>query len=212
MLKHALIVCMLVLPSFVCAAENAPDVKALTPAISAVPVAPPQITVAAPAEAAPKAVAAIQPVRVGYVDIIRISTESEQGKALKTLLTAKKDELQGKISSRQKQIEKLKTSIEAKLSTMTQKQRDAKAKEFQKKVEEFQKFAQGTEEEFLALQDKESKTLFEAIEQAAGAHGKASGFAAIVIKKELLYVGGSVEAVDVTDALIKALNQGVQKK
>jgi len=95
---------------------------------------------------------------------------------------------------------------------MTPKQREAKSKEFQKKLEELQKFAQTAEEEFLALQEKETTALYETIEKAAVEHGKANGYAAIVVKKELLYVGSSVDAQDVTDALIKALNQTDKKE
>lgn len=146
------------------------------------------------------------------MDITRIAAESEQGKSLKTLLTSRKDKLQAKIDGKKKQIEKLKVSIEAKIAKMSPQQREAKSKEFQKKVEEFQKFARASEEEFFALQDKETRTLYGAIEQAAVAHGKANDFAAIAVKKELLYVGSSVATEDVTDALIKELNQGFQKK
>lgn len=201
--KRILIACFFALPSLVFAADNTPEVKLPTPLPTTAP---------APAEAVLKQDAAAQTARIGYVDIARIGAESERGKALKTLLTTRKDKLQGKIVGKKKQIEKLKTSIEAKIATMTPQQREAKSKEFQKKVEEFQKFAQASEEEFLTLQEKETKALFEAIEQSAVAHGKANGFTAIVVKKELLYVGNSVDAQDVTDALIKALNQADQKK
>jgi outer membrane protein len=195
--KKILIACLFALPSLACAAENISEVKPPTPA---------------PAEVVQKPVAVVQSARIGYVDIVRIGTDSERGKALKALLIARKDSLQGKIDGKKKQLDKLKTSIEAKLATMTPPQREARSKEFQKKLEELQKFAQTSEKELVDLQEKETKTLFDAMEQAAIAHGTANGFAAIVIKKELLYVGSSVDAQDVTDALIKALNQSDQKK
>lgn len=201
--KRVLIACFFAIPSLAFAADNAAEVK---------PAVPPQTAVSAPVEAAPKPVADVQAARIGYVDIVRIGTESERGKALKALLTAKKDKLQVKVDAKKKQIEKLKTSIEAKIATMTPPQREAKSKEFQKKLEDFQKFARSSEEDLYTLQDKESKTLFEAIEQAAVVYGKANGFSAIVVKKELLYVGNSVDAQDVTDALIKELNLTGQKK
>jgi len=50
------------------------------------------------------------------------------------------------------------------------------------------------------------------MEQAAVELGKSSGYTAIVAKKEMLYVSSSVDAQDVTDALIKALDQAGQKK
>lgn len=200
--KRILIACLIALPSLAFAADNAAEVK---------PAAPAPTVVSAPAEAVSKPAAAAQNARIGYVDIARIGTESEQGKALRIRLVSSKDKLQSKIEGKKKSIDKLKASIEAKIATMTPKQREAKSKEFQKKLEELQKLAQAAEEEFLTLQEKETKALYEAIEQAAVEHGKANGYAAIVVKKELLYVGSSVDAQDVTDALIKALNQADKK-
>lgn len=202
-LKNVLIACFFALPSLAFAADNTAEIKSPTPT---------QAIDSTPAVAAQKPAAAAQTARIGTVDIVRIGTESERGKALKALLTTKKDKLQVKVDAKKKQIEKLKTSIEGKIAKMTPQQREAKAKEFQKKVAEFQKLAQGSEEELMTLQDKETKGFYEAIEQAAVEYGKANGFAAIMIKKELLYVGSSVEAQDVTDELIKALNQADQKK
>jgi outer membrane protein len=201
--KRVLIACLISLPSLAFAADNAAEIK---------PPLPPQAAVSAPAEAAAKPAAATQSTRIGYVDIVRIGTESERGKALRTLLTSRKDSLQRKLEGKKKVLDKLKASIEAKIASMTPKQREAKSKEFQKKVEEFQKLAQTSEEDFGTLQEKETKTLFEAIEQSAVEYGKANGYAAIVVKKELLYVGSSVDAQDVTEALIKALDQTGQKK
>jgi outer membrane protein len=108
--KRVLIACFFALPSLAFAADNAAEIK---------PASLPQTAVSAPAEAAPKPVAAVQTARIGYVDINRIGTESEQGKALKVLLTTKKDKLQVKVDAKKKQIEKLKASIEAKIATMT---------------------------------------------------------------------------------------------
>jgi outer membrane protein len=219
-LTRTLIVCLLALPAFVCAAEPASEPKAL-PAPTVAPVTPAPIATApvaaapvaaAPADAALKAASALPTVRIGYVDFARFGTDSERGKALKNLLMTRKDKLQTKIDAKKKQIEKLKTAIETKLAAMTPPQREAKSKEFQKKLEEFQKFARASEEELFALQDKETKVLYEEIEKSAAAYGKANGFMAIAVKKELLYVGGTVETQDITDALIKALNQADLKK
>lgn len=201
--KTALIACLIALPSFVFAAENAAEVKSPLPAQSAV---------STPPEAAPKPAAAVQNARIGYVDIVRIGAESEQGKSLRIRLLSSKDKLQSKIEGKKKALDKIKASIEAKIATMSPKQREAKSKEFQKKVQEFQKFVQASEQEFINLQEKETRTLYEAIEQASVEHGKANGYVAIVVKKELFYVANTVDVQDVTDALIKVLNQDGHKK
>lgn len=207
--KNLLIAMLITLPALSNAADSAPavDPKVAAPAPSAV-TAPPAPAAAKPAET----VAVRQSPKLGYVDITRIGGDSDRGKALKVLLTAKKDALQTKIDGKKKQIEKMKTSIEAKLQSMTPQQREAKSREFQKKLEEFQKFARSSEDELYTLQEKETKTLFEDVERAAADYGKANDFAVIVVKKELLYVGNAVDAQDVTDALIKALNAAGPKK
>ena len=201
--KKLLLACLFALPSLAFSADNAGEAN---------PAAPLQTEVSAPAEAPLKPAAATRGARIGYVDIARIGTESERGKALRILLTSKQGTLQGKIDGKKKAIDKLKTSIEAKIATMTPKQREAKSNEFQKKLEELQKLARASEEEYMSLQEKETRTLYEAIEQAAVEYGKANGYDAIVVKKELLYIAGAVDAQDVTAALIKALDQDSQKK
>lgn len=208
-LKHLLVAAILTIPSLSAALDNPPSGEP-KPAAPKLSVGAPQLTTAEskPAEVAPPRLSA----KVGYVDIVRIGTESDKGKALKALLEAKKNQLQGKIDGRKKQIEKFKASIEAKIATMTPPQREAKSKEFQKKLDEFQKFVRTAEEEFMTLQERETRSLFEGIEKASIAHGTANGFAVIVVKKELLYVGSAVDAQDVTDALIKSMNEAGQKK
>jgi outer membrane protein len=200
--KRILIACLCALPTFAFATDKPAEVTVAAPQPTAVP---------APTEALLKPVA-VQSARIGFVDIARIGTESERGKALRIMLNAKKDQLQSTFESKKKQLDKLKASIEATIAKLTPQQREAKSKEFQKKLEELQKLAQASEGELNALQDKESTSLFEAIERSAVAHGKANAFTAIIIKKELLYASTAVDAHDVTDALIKALNQSDQKK
>ena len=203
--KNLLIALIVALPALSTAADSTPadDPKAAAP-VQATTSTPPVIaTESKPAET----IAARPSAKIGYVDIVRIGSDSDRGKGLKALLTTKKEQLQGKIDGKKKQIEKFKTSIESKLAAMTPQQREAKSKEFQKKLEEFQKFARSSEEELLSLQEKETRALYEGIERAAVAHGTANGFSAIVLKKELLYVGSAVDAQDVTEALIKVLNE-----
>jgi outer membrane protein len=208
--KKLLIATLLALPTLT-AAETAPVTPTLLTAPA--PLQPSAAATPAPASAEKKPeTAALQTVRIGYVDIIRIGSDSDRGKVLKALLTARKDKLQGKINARKHQIEKLKSSIEARIATMSPQQREAKSKEFQKKLEEFQNFAQTSEEELYTLQGKETQALFEQIEKAAAAFGSANKLAVVVVKKELLYVGSGVEAQDVTSDLIKALNEAGPKK
>ncbi|MDR3580171.1 MAG: OmpH family outer membrane protein [Oryzomonas sp.] len=202
------------LPALAAAADPAP-------ATGAKPVAAAESTQKSPTAASTEskpsdAAAAHQTIRIGFVDTQRIVKETVRGKAIDAKLKGMKDRLQARIDTKRKPLDKLRASFGAKLATLPPEQREAKAKEFQKelqkKAEEFQKFGKQLEEDFYTTQEKETKGLYDATEQAAVAYGKANGFAVIVVKKELLYAGDHIDAQDVTDAIIKAMDEAARKK
>jgi outer membrane protein len=160
----------------------------------------------------PETPKAQQTMRIGYVDIARIGSESTLGKASAAKSREKQEKFQARILAKRKQLDKQKAAIEAKISTLTPQQRETKAREFQKKVEEFQKFGMNAEKELQALQEELSKAVFAAIEQAAAEYGKANGLGVVIIKRELLYLGSSVDSQDVTEGLIKLMNEKGRKR
>lgn len=150
-------------------------------------------------------------IKFGYADILKLGSESVQGKAAKARFEEKSDKYKSQIMAKQKQLEKKKAAIQAKLATLTPEQRAVKAKDFEKKVEEYQKFVQKAEKEMQAFQEEISGKLYQDIEQAAVAYGKANGFTAICVKKDILYLGSGVDVQDVTDAILKLVNEKGQK-
>jgi outer membrane protein len=203
----ALLICSL--PSLGSAAESAPAAETLkTPA--PVQAAPPAD--AAAAQKTPETPKAAQALRIGYADIDKIQSESALGKASLAQVKAKQEKLQSQIQTKEKQLVKQQDALKAKLASLTPAQREAKAKEFQKKVEEFQKFGQGAEKELQTLKQELGKSFSDAIEQAAGEYGKANGLALVVVKRELLYLSSGVEAQDVSEGIIKQMNEKWQKK
>lgn len=151
-------------------------------------------------------------VKLGYADMAKISAESSLGKASQAQVKAKQEKLQHQVQSRRKQLDKQKASIEATIASLSPAQRESKAKEFQKKVEAFQKFAMNAEKELQTLQEGLSKSLYESIEQASVEYGKANNLALVVIKRELLYLANGVDAQDVSDGIIKLMNEKWVKK
>jgi outer membrane protein len=160
------------------------------------------------AESPPVAITAARtaaPVKIGYVDMAKMPEYLPVKEAMAEM-KQKAEKYRLRIASKQKQLEKQKTAIESKMESLSPTERAAKGKEFQKKVEEFQKFVVGAEKEMRGKESALSEKLFLSIGQAAGDYGKANGFAAILIKKELLYVGNNVDAQDVTDEIMKLAN------
>ena len=193
--RSTLFLLCLALPLAAGAAETAPVGAAAQPAT---PVATPPPVTAQPAA---------QAVKLGYVNIAKIGKESIQGKAAQARFKAKADKLEAQIAAKQKQLEKQKIALEAKLATLPPDQRAAKAKEFEKKVGEFRKSIQSAQQEIEPLQKELSDAVIKEIERAAASYGKSNGFAAILTEKEPLYLGSDVEAQDVTDAVLKLVNE-----
>ena len=155
-----------------------------------------------PSEAAP-----VQPsIHLGHVDLARIAADSETGKAGQLKIAELKKKLQGQLETKRKQLEKQKAALEAKFKGYTAEQREAKGKEFQKKVEEFQKFGMNAEKELQSRQEEFSEKLFKAIEQASAELGKAKGLALVLIKRELMYLDNGVDAQDVTEDVIRKID------
>lgn len=145
------------------------------------------------------------PVKIGYVDISKIAGESAPGKAANARLKEKTEKYRSQITNRQKKLETMKKDIETKLPTLTPQQRQARVKELEKKVGEYQKFVQDAEKEMRKMEGDLSESMIKSIQKAADEYGKANGFAAIVPKRDLLYLGEKVDVVDVTEDLTKII-------
>lgn len=145
--------------------------------------------------------------KVGYVDIMKIASESDPGKVAKSHFEAKADRYKSQIDTKQKLLEKQKANLEAKLPTYTREQRVAKIKAYEKKVDELRKMLQKADEEMRPMQEELIKEIYSKIESSARGYGAANGFSVIVEKRELLYLGKEIDAEDVTAALIKELNK-----
>lgn len=226
------------LPSLGIAAETSPataQVKTTAPVQAAAPTAPPQmatplssplpaaspvspVTAAPVVKVLPKAVEASKTpqIRLGYVDLARISTESKLGKSSAAQAKQKQEKFQAQIIAKRKQLDKQKAAIEAQIAKLPPSEREAKAREksreFQKKVENFQKFGMNAGKELQTLQENLGKAFNESVRQAAMEYGSKNGLALVVIRQEMLYLSGGVNAQDVSDAIIKLMNEQQTKK
>jgi outer membrane protein len=166
--------------------------------------AQPGVTVTPPISAQPA-------VLIGEVDLFRVSSDSETGKAGQARLTEKKKKLQNQIENKRKQLDKFRADVEAKMPSLSQDQREAKSKEFRKKVEDFQKFSQKAETEMQELQQDLSRILYEKIQEASAIYAENNRLALVITKRDLLYRGANVVPMDVTDGVVKLINEQDKK-
>jgi len=194
----AFIVISTLAPAYLSAAETAAPVVVPATASAPAPAASTDGTAAA---------AAVKRFRIGYVDTMKVAEQSDAGKVAKTHFEAKADRHKAQIDTKQKLLEKQKATLEAKLPTYTPEQRAAKIKDYEKKVDELRKLLQKADSEMKPMQEELIREIYGKIEKAAREYGAANDFAAIIEKRELLYLGSNVDAEDVTAALINELNR-----
>ncbi len=147
-------------------------------------------------------------IKIGYADIMKIAEQSDAGKVAKAHFEAKADRHKAQIETKQKLLEKQKTTLEAKLPGYSPEQRAVKIKEYEKKVDELRKMLQKADKEMKPMQEELVKGIYGKIEAAARSYGEANGFSVILIKSELLYLDKNADVQDVTEALLKQVNQG----
>jgi len=209
-----MIIALAALPSFSARAEEPAAVietKAAAPQnTSAGETKPTAISPAAPVTALPQKVE--QAVRVGLVDMAKIASDSVPGKAVYSEIKAKTEKYRSQITAKERQLEKQKKTIEAQIATLSPQQREAKAKDFQKKMEEYRKLVTRADKDVRDRQEKLLNNLYKSIEKASGDYGEANGFAAVVMKKDLLFSGDNVEVKDLTEEIIKLVDGKQVKK
>jgi outer membrane protein len=209
-----MIVALAALPSFSARAEEPAAVietKAAPQNTSATETKPTAISPAAPATAAPQTKAE-HAARIGLVDMAKIASDSVPGKAAYSEIKAKTEKYRSQITAKEKQLEKQKKTIEAQIATLSPQQREVKAKDFQKKMEEYRKLVTKADKDVRDRQEKLLNNLYKSIEKTSGDYGKANGFAAVMMKKDLLFSGENVEIKDITDEIIKLVDGKQEKK
>ncbi len=147
-----------------------------------------------------------QKIKVGFIDMAKIASDSSPGKAAYAEVKAKTVKYQKQIKAKENQLKKQKAAIEAQMSSLTPSQRSVKAKEFQKKLESFQKFLEKADKDVRTKEAELLKELYLSVEKSAGDYGKVHGYAAITMRKDLLFIGSNVESQDLTAEIIKQLD------
>lgn len=174
-------------------------------AASTIPTAPPPAEQNTPET--PK-----QVVKIGFIDMAKIASDSDPGKAAYAEIKAKTAKYQKQIKSKERQLQKQKADIEAQMPSLTPTQRSKKAKEFQNKLESFQKYLQKADKDVRTREAELLQELYKAVVKTAGDYGTTNGYAAIVMKKELLFAGDTVAIQDLTEEMIKLLAKSPDKK
>ena len=147
--------------------------------------------------------------KIGVVDIQRIMSTSEQGKAAKAEIKKKSDEMTQTLKGKGAEIEELKKQLERESMVMSKEKRDEKEREFRIKLNDLKSLEKRYRGQLQALEKRLAGELRKAVFGLVEEIGKKEGYLLIINNFDVLYSPG---AIDITDQLIKGLNAQYTKK
>ncbi len=149
-------------------------------------------------------------IKIGVIDGQKVLWTCNAGAKIKAKLDAKIKGFQEKFQTEQRDLVNLKDEIQKKSSVWSSDKKDEKVLEFNKKRRDFQTKQDDARAEIAHLKEAELKPVVEQVREALDKYGKAHGYTAI-----LDLTSGAVpynsDSIDITDDVIKALNQTMKK-
>lgn len=147
--------------------------------------------------------------KIGVVDVQRIMSASNQGKAAQAQIKVQSDQLTQALKEKGDEIEELKKQIERESMVMSTEKREEKERDFRIKLNDLKSLEQRYRGELQALEKKLVNDLRKEIYAMAEEIGKKEGYLMIIANFDVMYAPGSI---DITDKLIKQLNAVYDKK
>ncbi len=143
--------------------------------------------------------------KIGYVDLQRALSETNEGKRAKAKLKKDFDKKQEKLTEKQKQVKKLKESLQSGAAMMTDDAKRKKAIELQKQMADLQQTYMTMQRDLAQKESKATQKIFKKMEKILDKIAKEKGYDLILEKSQssVLY---AKKSMDLTDELIKRYN------
>jgi outer membrane protein len=163
------------------------------------------LTVVAAALALPAMAQTTAPSRVAVINVQRVLTESEAGKAALEKLRKSQEDRTARLKKMDDEIRALDTDLGQKRLSLSQQKIEEMQKQISDRKINLQRAAQDAERELQEMRDAELKSMEAQILPLIDEIGKEQGFAAIFNKFESGLVYAS-PAIEITDTVIKRYN------
>lgn len=148
--------------------------------------------------------------KIGFINFQKVVFSCESGKAMKERLDSKMKELQGSFKKEEEALKVLQDEIKKKSSAWSEEKKAEKVREYQKNGRELQAKTDDAKFEMKQLQDKELEPILKALEKVVEKFGKEKGYTAILDSRGgVLYFD---EAIEISDAIVKKLNEAMVAK
>ena len=144
--------------------------------------------------------------RVGLIDLQRCLKESKEGQRVFQVLKKKKDNLQRRLNTRQKELLELRKELDKQAMMLSLDAKEDKEKTIERKTRELEYLYKDLNEEMARAQGKEKQRIFKELEKIIEKIGSEENYTLIMEKRAggVLYFSKSI---DITDHVIKAYDQ-----
>jgi outer membrane protein len=147
--------------------------------------------------------------KIGIVNLQRIFETSNPGKSAQMEIKKQKDAMEQELKEKGAEIEQLKNQYERESMVMSKEKREEKEREARIKLNDFQSLQKRYRSELQDLEQKLGGNLRNEINEIVEEIGKKEGYLLIIRNETVMYAPGSI---DITDQLIKQLNEKHAKK
>jgi len=144
--------------------------------------------------------------RVGLIDLQRCLKGSMEGQKVFQVLKKKKDNLQRRLNTRQKELLELRKELDKQAMMLSLDAKEDKEKTIERKTRELEYLYKDLNEEMARAQGKEKQRIFKELEKIIEKIGSEENYTLIMEKRAggVLYFSKSI---DITDQVIKAYDQ-----
>jgi len=146
---------------------------------------------------------------IAVLDVQKVVAESEAGKAAQKEMSQKMKELQAKFKKEEDALVALQEEIEKKSSVWSSEVKEKKTREFQKRRRELQGKSEDARFELNKLKEDRLEPILKNLREVVEEIGKTNRYTVILDDKAgVLY---NDESVNITDTVVKALNEKMKK-
>ena len=146
--------------------------------------------------------------KIGVIDVQRIMSTSEQGKAAKAQIKEQSDKMTVALKEKGAEIEDLKKQLERESMVMSREKREEKEREFRIKLNDLKSLEKRYRGELQAIEKRLAGDMRKAVFALVEEIGKKEGYLMIINNFNVMYSPGSI---DITDRVIKELNAKFKK-
>ena len=147
--------------------------------------------------------------KIGVVDLQRVMETSNAGKAAQAQIKTQKDKMETDLKGKGAEIEQIRQRLEREAMVMSKESREEKEREARIKLNDFKTLQKKFRNDLQQLEKKLVTELRDDTISLVDEIGKKEGYLLIITRVGVLY---SPNSIDITDHLIKLLNELYAKK